>query len=173
MSKIVQHESVPKEAQKLTEYRCWSIPNIKDMYLCLFNDNIVHLIDYIYSNQSKEPYDSPENRVALAMQMIMSSEQLIPVHLSTMIIKDMDTMRKDNQYTSRWVNPALKRKTLSKEIELLKKHTEIDDSMSLNLPDKSEGEKPEIADFDIHSGVSTLNVSSVCPIDEESRCILM
>lgn len=159
---------------KLNDYRCFCLPNLKDIYLRLLNDNITYLIDYIYANSNKEPYKSPEVRIALSMQMILSSDKLIPVQLSSMIAKDIDGLRKNDEYTSQWANPMMKRKRLTKELEMLKKHTEIDDSISLNLPDQMDAEnKPNIEDFDIHSGLSTLNVSATCPIEEEARCTVM
>jgi hypothetical protein len=160
---------------KLVDYRYFCVPNLKEMYLKLLNDNITDLIDYIYNNRDKEPYNLPENRTALSMQMILSSNKLIPIQLSTMIAKDLDDLRKNDEFTSRWANPLLKRKRLSKELEMLKKHTEIDDSISLNFPDKTDVDtKVNLEDFDIHSSVSTLNVSTSCPIEEESgRCLLM
>lgn len=159
---------------KLNDYRCFCLPNLKNIYLKLLNDNITYLIEYIYDNKEKEPYKSPEVRIALSMQMILSSDKLIPIQLSSLIAKDIDGLRKNNEYTSQWANPMMKRKRLAKELEMLKKHTEIDDSISLNLPDQVDAEnKPNIDEFDIHSGLSTLNVSATCPIEEEARCSIM
>jgi hypothetical protein len=163
---------------KLTNYSCVFIPNLKDVYLKLLNDNISDLISYIYSHQTSEPYNLPETRVALAVQMIMSSDKLIPIQLSSQIAKDLETLRKDVAYTNRWANPTQKRKRLLKEVEILRKHTEIDDSISLNLPDHGDKEnQPKIEDFDQHSTVSTLNVSVKCPIPDESEddrnCLVM
>mgnify|MGYP000962575225 CR=1 FL=1 len=168
---------VPKaDKPQLTDYRCVCVPDLKSVYVQLLNDNIRHLITYIYNSKDKTPYNSPDVRVALSIQMIMSSKELIPMDLSSMIAKDIDDLRKNDEYTSKWANPSLKRKTLNKELSLLKRHTELDDSLSLNLADKTDTEKPDIGDFDIHSGVSTLNVSAVCPIpSEEDRgnCMVM
>jgi hypothetical protein len=169
-------KDVNMSAPKLTDYRCYFLSNLKNVYLKLLNDNITYMLEYIYTNKDKEPYNSPEVRVALAMQMILSSDKLIPISLSSMIAKDLEMLRKDDDYTSKWLNPVMKRKRLLKELEMLKKHTEIDDSISLNLPDKKEIEnKVNIEDFDIHSGLSTLNVSASCPIEEDNRgnCSLM
>jgi hypothetical protein len=173
--------SVPRKQKdsglsKLTDYRCYCLPNLRNVYLKLLNDNIAYLLEYIYANQEESPYDLPEVRVALAMQMILSSDKLLPISLSSMIAKDLEHLRKNEEYTSKWVNPVMKRKRLLKELEMLKKHTEIDDSISLNLADQKEIEgKVNIEDFDIHSGISTLNVSVSCPIEDDSRgnCLMM
>jgi hypothetical protein len=173
-AKIEVRGTKTAQVAKLADYRCYSLPILKTAYLKLLNDNISHLIEYIYNNRDKETYQSPEVRVALAMQMIISSDQLIPIKLSTMIAKDLETLRKDEAYTAKWVNPMMKRKRLVKELEILTRHTEIDDSISLNLADKTEV-IPNIEDFDIHSGISTLNVSATCPVEEEDKrnCSLM
>ena len=99
--------------------------------------------------RTEEPYNSAEVRVAVAIQMILSSDQLIPIKLSAQIAKDLEDLRVNSEYTSRWVKPNLKRARLMKELELLKKHTEIDDSISLNQKDAKIGETtPNQEDFD-------------------------
>jgi hypothetical protein len=167
----IQESTIPK----LTNYRCSNVKDLKSHYITLLNHNITHLIDFIYSHTDQVPYNSPEVRIALSMQMILSSEQLIPIDMSTKIARDFDVLRKDEKYTNQWDQPAQKRKRLLKELEMLKKHTEIDDSISLNIPDKDDQLIPDnIEDFDLHSSVSTLNVSLSCPIeDEDSRCLVM
>lgn len=173
MSQVVEQPPpavVAPTTRKEVDYRCYYLPNLKSVYLKLLNDNITYLVQSIYTNKEREPYNSPAVRVALSMQMILSSDKLIPIQLSSLIAKDLENLRKDDEYTNKWVNPALKRKRLLKELEMLKKHTEIDDSISLNLADQPSNEaKVNIDDFDIHSGISTLNVSAACPIDDDNR----
>jgi hypothetical protein len=166
---------------KLTDYRCFHLEDIKSVYISLLNDNLQYLINYIYENADKEPYKNPATRVALSMQMILSSDQLIPYQTASMIAKDIEELRRNEEYTNQWVNPTLKRKALSKELEMLKKHTEIDETMSLNLTDNphEDNYNPNLRDFDIHSGISTLNVSSQFPVANEidnsqgSGCMVM
>ena len=165
-----------EERHNLSDYRCYNLPNIKNLYLKLLNDNIMSLISHIYDHSDQEPYQSPEVRIALSMQMILSSDKLIPVSLSSLIARDLEDLKKDDTYTSQWVNPTLKRRTLARDLEILRKHTEIDDSVSLNLSNFGDVEsKVNAEDYDIKSGVSTLNVSAVLPIKEEEggNCLLM
>lgn len=166
--KLQYKESIAKP--KLTDYRGFNIPKIKQVYVKLLDDNLQHLIGFIYSNIDKEPYNSQDIRVALAMQMILASNQLIPYQISSMIAKDIEELRKNENFLNQWENPLLKRKALFKELQFLKKHTEIDDTISLNLTDKPQEEKHvnSLKDFDIHSGISTLNVSSSFPLDVEN-----
>lgn len=156
---------------KLTDYRGYNIPEMKQVYVQLLNDNLQHLIEYIYFNKDKQSYNSPSIRVALAMQMILASDQLIPYQLSSMIAKDIEDLRKDDEYIHQWDNPSLKKRALLKELEFLKKHTEIDETISLNLTDKPHDEEHNnsLKDFDINSGISTLNVSAKFPIENEEQ----
>jgi|UniRef100_A0A6C0BJS3 hypothetical protein len=159
-----------------SDYRCFYLPNLKTVYLKLLNDNLVTLIEYIYAHTEVPPYDSPEVRISLSMQMILSSDQLVPIHVSTKIAKDFDLLRYDTQYTNQWANPARKRRQLAHELDLLKKHTEIDDAISLNLSDHN-ATPLTTEGFDLHSSISTLNVSSSCPIPadeaESGNCSIM
>jgi len=168
---IAQPTSTVPVKPKLNDYNCFNIPDIKSVYVSLLNDNLEYLIDYIYENSDTEPYNAPATRVALSMQMILSSKQLIPYQTASMIAKDIEELRRNDEYTNQWTNPALKRKALSKELEMLKKHTEIDETMSLNLTDnpREDEQKQSLRDFDIHSGVSTLNVSSRFPVATENE----
>ena len=121
------------ERHNLSDYRSYNLPNIKHLYLTLLNDNLMNLLTYIYDHNDQEPYRFPEVRIALSMQMILFSDKLIPINLSSLIARDLEELKNDDTYTSQWVNPTLKRRTLTKDLEILKKHTEIDDSVSLNL----------------------------------------
>lgn len=170
-----QKDDTTNSTKKLTQYKYYYANDLKDAYMALLNDNIIQLITYIYDNMDKKHYQSPETRVALSMQMVLSSDKLIPINLSSLIAKDIDKLRKDSDYTNQWANPTLKRKYMQKELDILRKHTEIDDTISLNLPETAP--KVNMEDFDIHSGMSTLNVSSTQPIqdtlEEPDACILM
>lgn len=168
---------IPSAKPKLTDYKCYNAADISSVYVQLLNDNLIHLIEYVYNNVEKDAYKLAATRVSLAMQMILASNQLIPYHIASLIAKDIEDLKKNDEYINQWENPTLKRKSLTKELEFLKKHTEIDETISLNLADKSEEEeqKQNLKDFDIHSGVSTLNVSSRYPIEiaQTHSCLIM
>lgn len=165
---------------KYNDYRCYNVPEMKQLYVKMLNDNLLSLINYIYSQQSVEPYNSPATRVALSMQMLLASNQLIPYQQASAIIKDIETLRADASYLDQWANASLKRKALMKEIEMVRKHTEIDDTISLNLanqPDTLGGpDGDDLKNFDMNSGISTLNVSAQMPVDldeDQARCTIM
>jgi hypothetical protein len=172
---IILPESKPNK--KLTEYFCFQIPELKKAYVKLLNDNLVGLINHIYDNKNSETYSSAEIRVGLSMKMLMSSSSLISYQLSSLIAKDIEELRKDDNYTCKWESSSMKRKALLKELEFLRKHTEIDDTISLNLADESINPTlPNMKEYDIQSGISTLNVSIKYPLDKDldqaSNCSL-
>lgn len=184
ISVVTATPTITAESRKLknTHYYCTDSPEneVKDAYVKLLNDNLVYLVDYIYANTNKSPFDQAATRSTMSMQMILGAGKLVPFQTASLIAKDLDDLRKDDNYTGQWVNPAQKRKALNKELELLKKHTEIDETMSLNLTDPHApvvDHKTSLDDFDIHSGLSTLNVSAKYPVQEEGKthpgCVLM
>lgn len=160
---------------KTTNYYCTENPEmeIKQVYVKLVNDNLVHLINHIYNHKDHSPYDQASVRSTIAMQLILGANKLIPFEMSSMIAKDLEDLRKNDEYTSLWANPALKRKALNKELELLRKQTEIDETVSLNLSDPKavNSEQSSLEDFDLHSGLSTLNVSAKYPLPNENKPI--
>ncbi len=165
---------------KLTDYHIYNRTDAQTLYVKLLNDNLLHLINYIYAQSTIEPYNLPETRVALSMQMLLASQQLIPYPTASLIIKDIETLRNTTEYLDKWENPVLKRKTLAKEIEMIKKHTEIDETISLNFAGQPDHENhgDNMKDFDLQSSISTLNVSVQCPIEgdntnDDQRCVLM
>lgn len=181
---VSKETSVGKEPSvkpKYNDYRCYNVPEMKQLYVKMLNDNLLSLINYIYSQKAVEPYNSAATRVALSMQMLLASNQLIPYQQASAIIKDIESLRSDTTYLEQWTNPSLKRKALLKEIELVRKHTEIDETISLNLADQpdhmGEHHGDDLKNFDMNSGISTLNVSAQLPVDnldgDQGRCSLM
>jgi hypothetical protein len=149
-------------------YRIYNIPNIKESYVTLLGKNLNVLIAYIYDN--RDIFPDPETRAALSFNMLLISETLVETSLSIKIANDLETLRKDSVYLSKWKNPSMKRQYLRKELETLRKHTEIDDTISLNmcgLTDDGSIRDSEMTvggtQYDVRTGIETLNVSSVVP----------
>jgi hypothetical protein len=144
----------------LTHSMC-NIPEIKESYVSLLNDNLPTLINYIYTNTSKAPYNNPEIRVALSLQMIFSSNVLINPILSSKIAKDINDLKCNNTYLSKWSDRDKKLRTIEKELSrLINNHTEIDDTISLNVSDEDLQRRG-----DLYSSVSTmLPVSQSVPL---------
>ena len=141
-------ETPKSETQKLEEYSSYKIPSIKDAYISLLNDNLIYLITFIYNNKTHEPYNNIEYRIALSLQLMLSSNKLLPSSLTAQIVKDLDFLKQNDDYLNKFKNKMQKVKVLNHEIQSILKHTEFDDSISLNMP------------TDLASSVSTLNSSS-------------
>lgn len=151
-------------------YRIYNIPNLKEGYTKVISDNLEKLVDSIYNT-----FTDPEMRAALAFHLILSSGNLISVKNSIRISKDLDDLKKNQSYLNKWEKPHLKRQFLNKELETLRKHTEIDDSISLNgmmtSNDTASTVTPTVlngTEYDIKTGIDTLNVS-----EESTGCELM
>lgn len=153
--------------KKLTSYKSYDVPEMKTNILTLMNDNVQTIVEYIYQNTDKHPYDSPGVRAALSVQLILSCNQLIPYQLSNKVIKDLETLRKDFDHLNKWANPQIRRKMLAKESQMIKKLTEIDDAISLNFSENPSVYQEDLANFDLNSSVSTLNISATCPVEDD------
>jgi len=154
------------------KYRIYNIPQIKDEYTKLLGLNLNTLIESIYANP--EQFPDPETRAALSMNMLLISKNLVSAELSAKIGKDLDILRKDANYLGKWDNPSLKRQYLKKEIETLNKHTEIDDTITLNSCQQESASIMPTTVYDIRSGVETINPSNTVPVAPKSdECCLM
>lgn len=164
---------------KLSDYCSFNIPEHKTYVLTLLDDNLNYMLEYIYSSERSDqiPYNLPEFRVALALQMLLASNRLISYQLASQIAKDIETLRHNQDYLNRWENSSVRKRMLLKELKTLKAHTEIDDEISLNsvTNDISDENQPDFSNFDLHSGVSTLNVSVHCPDIEgqQEECTIL
>ena len=160
-------------------YRIYNISHIKEAYVSLLGKNLNNLIEYIYNNLDQFP--DAEMRAALSFNMLLISGTLINAELSVKIANDLESLRKNQEYLNKWKNPSLKRQYLRKELETLRKHTEIDDTISLNMSGlKEDGSvaidvdhKNDSNVFDIKTGIETLNVSTTIPSAQDGNCALM
>jgi hypothetical protein len=132
-------------------YSSCNIPEIKNAYVSLLNDNLSSLIDYIYSNTTVPPYNNPEIRIALSLQMLFSSEKLINPNLSTKIAKDINDLLQNSEFLSKWEHKDKKIKMLKHELNKLIKSTELDDTISLNI-----SEEDLLRRNELYSSVSTM-----------------
>lgn len=114
----------------MNSYRSDSRIDLQKLYVNLLCNNVNQLVDFIY--QSNVPFDIPQHRVAVCLQLVVLSDHKLTIKSSNLIIKDLQTLKNDTNFLKQWDNPQLKRQCLNKEIEIIKQHTDIDDSMSLN-----------------------------------------
>jgi hypothetical protein len=159
-----------------SNYRIYKNNNLKDGYKKMLNDNLEHLISYLYS--SNGPTD-PELRAGLSLHMILSSGNLVSITNSIKISKDLNDLLKNTEYLAKFDNPKIKRSYLRKELETLRAHTELDDTMSLNSInlDRNDNETNTfgtfgtIKNYDITTGISTLNELPY-DMEKEGGCII-
>ena len=157
-----------------SSYRIYKINNLKDGYKRMLTNNLEYLINYLYENET-----DTELRVGLSLHMILSSGNLVSIKNSIKISKDLNDLLKNNEYLSKFENPKMKRSYLRKELETLRAHTELDDTMSLNSInlDRNDNETNTfgtfgtIKNYDITTGISTLNALPY-DIEKEGGCII-
>lgn len=154
-----------KETDKDPNINEMTMPTMTEIYNQLLCDNLCHLIDFIYQNKNKYPYNSPITRTNIILQMLSFGKTQITFELSSKVAKDLEELRNNYPYIKQFENSQIAKKNLRNSLKLLKKYTIIDDSISLNFPDSTNHESNSLQDFDIHSGLSTLNVSSKLRID--------
>lgn len=117
----------------MNNYSSCSIPQINESYTSLLDDNIEYLLTFIYNNKNKEPYNNIEVRVALSLQLVITSKKLISPDLTSKIVSDIDILILDGAYLNKYADREQKKKMLLKEKHYVLKHTVIDDKISLNI----------------------------------------
>ena len=133
--------------------------HLKGAYSALLDDNLIHLIKYVYRNKNVKPYSNINTRVDLIMHMLSTTH--LKTHLnfdiSTMIARDIDTVKCETESIDRKIK-------LNSYLELLKQSTELDETLSLNVVDPSDPLDPSSSQFDdksididINSQITTLN----------------
>jgi len=127
-------------------YDTYKSPMLKEAYVSLLEDNTEYLISHVYKNMNRVPYDKPEVRVGLSLQMLFSTGGVqLPSDLATKVAKDISDLINDDSYLSNYKNKDKKKKMLRHELERLRNHTSIDDTISLNVDNS-----------DLRSSISTI-----------------
>lgn len=98
----------------------------------LIVENAEHLISHIYENQSTPPYNKPATRVGLVIKILIKSNSSYPADLLQPVIDDIQAMLADSKYLSRCHHAEERKNALAKELSLVNKFIEFDDTVSLN-----------------------------------------
>lgn len=98
----------------------------------LIVENAEHLIAYVYENKSTAPYNKPATRVGLVIKILVKSNTSYPADLLQPVIDDIQSMLTDSKYLSNCHNPQERKNALAKELSLVNKFVEFDDTVSLN-----------------------------------------
>ena len=98
----------------------------------LILENANYLLQYIYSNLDKEPYNNPEIRIGLALKIILKTNITYESNIMQPIIDDIEFLLNDEDYLNKFKNPGKRRAKLDSELLLINKYIELSDTISLN-----------------------------------------
>lgn len=116
----------------MTDLYSTEIDGIGKAAFQLVVDNASHLIKYIYDNKNTKPYSDPEIRVGLVIKILIKSDTSYATGLLKPVIDDLEYLLSDREYLQKFKDPVAKREALSKELSLLNRFLELDETMSLN-----------------------------------------
>ena len=105
----------------------FELPEVKDATMRLISDNAEHLIRYIYSNKTAEPYTNPLVRVGLVLKTLLKTtgSQAMKGEIIEPAINDLINLissTKDPRLTD----------VYQEELRFLKSCTILDDMITLN-----------------------------------------
>ena len=113
----------------------FELPEVKEATLKLITDNAEHLINYIYANPSKEPYNKSPVRVGLVIKTLLKTDSATKPIKSTTIepaINDLLSLiseTKDQRVIA----------VYQEELRFLKSCTILDDMITLNTELRCKG----------------------------------
>ncbi len=106
----------------------FEMPEVKEATLTLISDNSNHLINYIYKNKSKAPYNIATTRVGLVMKTLLktdSTSQLVTAATLEPVMEDLNILIKDSK-------DARIAEVYKEELRFLRSCTILDDMITLN-----------------------------------------
>lgn len=113
-------------------YKLCNVPEMKNYYIQLLSNNINYLLNKLYDD-----IDDVEQRCSIALHIIITCGKLIPADISNKILRDLEDLKKDREYLNKFSDPSEKKKYLKKEIDMLYKYIELDDTLTLNTMDEN------------------------------------
>ena len=108
------------------------IDGINEASFRLILDNAEHLIRYIYEHANSRPYDDAEISVGLAIKILIKSNETYSSELLQPIVDDLEDLINDNEYLDNFDDPISKKEALCKQLSLINKFMELDETISLN-----------------------------------------
>ena len=116
----------------IMSYFSTDVEGIREAGFDLMVQNAEHLIKFIYQNTDKSPYDSPEVRIGLVIKILIRSNTNYTADLLQPVVDDMQNLLSDQDYLCKFDDPSERRNALSKELTLINKFMELDETISLN-----------------------------------------
>ena len=117
---------------KLNKYYSCEISDIDKSTNLLIFQNAEYLINYIYKNKTKEPYNTAETRIGLSIKILLKSEQLYSPEILSYIVDDIQFLLTDENHLNKYLSRDLRINALSQELALINKFLDLDDTISLN-----------------------------------------
>lgn len=102
-------------------------PHMNDAVNKLLSDNIINLLNYIYSTES-EPFNNPEIRIGLAIKILLGTKNCFDITVLQPIINDINYLIDDNEYLLNFVEPTERKRALEKELILINKYVELSET---------------------------------------------
>lgn len=116
----------------IMSYFSTDVEGIREAGFDLMVQNAEHLIKFIYQNTDKSPYDNPEVRIGLVIKILIRSNTNYTADLLQPVVDDMQNLLSDQDYLCKFDDPSERRNALSKELTLINKFMELDETISLN-----------------------------------------
>ena len=113
-------------------YYSTNVEGINDASFNWNVSNAEHLIAYIYSNKDEQPYNNPEIRIGLVIKILIKSNQNYSSDILQPVVDDLENLVNDTDYLNSFDDPISKKEALSKELSLINKYMELDETISLN-----------------------------------------
>jgi hypothetical protein len=112
----------------MNEYsHTFELPEVNDACAVLISQNAEHLINYIYQNSDKEPYDNINIRVGLVIKTLLR-----PGHTVTVNIDVLEQAIQDLGQLIKSAPTQVERNIYTEELKFLNSCTFLDDLISLN-----------------------------------------
>ena len=110
----------------------FELVEVREATLKLISDNATHLINYIYDNKTKVPYNSQQVRIGLVMKTLLKTDtnsQAINSATLDLVINDLSNLiscTQDSRLTD----------VYTEELRFLRSCTILDDMITLNTNTK-------------------------------------
>lgn len=116
----------------MTSYYSTDVDGINSASSVLIVENAEHLIRFIYSNTERLPYNKKDVRIGLVIKILVKSNSNYPADVLQPVVDDIQSLLSDSKYLKTFANPGERKDALGKELSLVNKFIELDDTISLN-----------------------------------------
>lgn len=116
----------------MASYYSTDVDGINNASSDLIVENAEHLIRHIYDNTDRSPYNKRDVRIGLVIKILVKSSTNYPTDVLQPVVDDIQALMADSKYLRTFANPGERKDALGKELSLVNKFIELDDTISLN-----------------------------------------